>query len=299
MGKHPVYVLITGDIDPTPEATLEEKRKALVRTQAMLDDLGVPTTFFLVGNLSEDYAQEAPALAAAGHEIGCHGLTHDIDDEYGILPEAEQRERLTEAFRRIQAVSGTPVRSFRGPRVKTSAATQRVLLELGAIADSSVCPQRLDFVSSNLINWRWLVAPRKAYRPHAKSAFRRGRLPLVVVPVSAMGLPFLSGLLYGFGLGLMKGFFRILYAEARLTGKPIVYLYHPAEFAKQEIAVRHETNLKAIKARGFYFRRRLKLRGHVDERLRLMAELIRFMAGHRHVRFVTVSQFAETILHDR
>ena len=58
-----------------------------------------------------------------------------------------------------------------------------------------------------------------------------GNLPILEIPVSAIAVPFISSALYVLGVGFMKMVFRALYLEARRTGKPIVYLFHPYEFA--------------------------------------------------------------------
>jgi hypothetical protein len=43
------------------------------------------------------------------------------------------------------------------------------------------------------------------------------------------GVPFLSGILYLAGVSFMQALFRALLAEARRTGRPIVYLFHSYE----------------------------------------------------------------------
>jgi peptidoglycan-N-acetylglucosamine deacetylase len=43
---------------------------------ATLEGLGAPATFFLVGSRIADRAAETAAIAAAGHEVGCHSWSH-------------------------------------------------------------------------------------------------------------------------------------------------------------------------------------------------------------------------------
>ena len=45
---------------------------------------------------------------------------------------------------------------FRGPRAKISTKTIAILEKLGYELDSSIFSQRLDILSSNLINYNWL-----------------------------------------------------------------------------------------------------------------------------------------------
>lgn len=114
----------------------------------------------------------------------------------------------------------------------TSAVTQGVLVELGYEADFSVCPQRLDLLTCRGAHLGWLTAPRMPYHPSTSSPYRHGTVPLLVVPLSSLVVPLVSGVLYLFGLSFMKALFRTLLTEARVTGAPIIYLFHSYEFAR-------------------------------------------------------------------
>ena len=65
----------------------------------VLDGLGLKATVFVPAILVQDEGVLGAVrrLVAEGHEIGCHGLTHDAEDSYAHLPEADQRERLARA----------------------------------------------------------------------------------------------------------------------------------------------------------------------------------------------------------
>jgi peptidoglycan/xylan/chitin deacetylase (PgdA/CDA1 family) len=293
--KPQVPVLITCDIDPTPESNLKDKQKAIRETLNLFNNQGIKATFFIVGNLVKDYQNECSDIHRQGHEIGCHGLTHDEREEYTQLSEDQVRSHLTKATDLIKEQTGLLPRSFRGPRVKTSHVTQKVLEELGYHADSSVCSQRIDFISSNLINPHWILAPRKPYHPSRQNAFKRGNRSIWVIPVSALILPFISGSLYIFGLTFMKRFFRLLYHEALKTGKPIVYLMHPAEFSPHSVQMKYKTSIKEIRARGFYLRRRLKLSRSIEERYQRHEELFSYMKTFPNVSFITVDAFCRKL----
>ncbi len=141
-----------------------------------------------------------------------------------------------------------------------SAVTLRLLSASGYESDSSVCSQRMDVLSSNLINPGWLVAPRVSYHPHQNSAYRRGDLRIWEIPVSALMVPMISGSLNVFGLDLIKWLFRLLYQEAKRTGKPIVYLSHPTDILSIKRAHtpndHHRFSLESIRTHGFRFRRK-------------------------------------------
>jgi peptidoglycan/xylan/chitin deacetylase (PgdA/CDA1 family) len=87
---------------------LEQTPKVL----AVLRELDVPATFFLIGA----HVAEAPgvvrALADAGMEIGNHALSHVSLRGKSF---AEQAHEIVEGARLIAAASGKPVRLFRPP----------------------------------------------------------------------------------------------------------------------------------------------------------------------------------------
>ena len=225
-----IPVLITWDADPDEWIPLDKRLQALRTALDLCRHQDIRTTFFVTAEAAKAYRDEIASMQHQGHEVGCHGLTHGTEENYDQMPEAQQRAYIQQATERLQAVTGAPIRAFRAPRVKVGATTMKVLVEHGYRVDSSVCSQRIDFVSSNLINPGWIFAPRRPYHPHEHNAFRAGQMPLWEVPVSATVAPFISTLLRIFGVGVLKIMFRLLYMESRYTGKPIVYLAHPAEF---------------------------------------------------------------------
>ena len=181
--------------------------------------------------------------------------------------------------------------------MKTSHTTQSILVELGYIADCSVASQRVDFVSSNLINVDWIFAPRLPYRPSRRSAFRTGDQDIWVVPLSAAILPFISSTLYLLKTRVMKSLFRALYMEARRTGKPIVYLIHPFEFAPSTLRYKPEnlSFFQEIRTHGFLVRERFFEKSH-HERFRMNQELLGYMKSFPDVQFKTVRGFVSDIL---
>jgi peptidoglycan/xylan/chitin deacetylase (PgdA/CDA1 family) len=249
-------------------------------------------TFFFVAKEAQQVPGYSRLLPEAGHEIGCHGLTHGDEEEYDTMPPGMQEEYLQKATGVLRSLSGSEIVSFRGPRVKVSGPTLSILSRMGYVADSTVCSQRFDVVSSNLIHTGWLRAPRRPYHPSATDAYRRGDLSILEVPISAFGLPLISSALYVLGVEVMKAAFRLLYWESRRTGKPIVYLFHPYEFAEEiKGAKAYRANLKV---HGVRFRRHL-YRGDVVSKLDWNLRLWRYMAGFEGVRFMSMSQYVRTV----
>jgi peptidoglycan-N-acetylglucosamine deacetylase len=225
-----VPVLITWDVDPDLWVPLDARCSAMDVSMNMCHSLGIRATYFITAMAADTYPNQLENLQLQGHEIGCHGFTHGDEEDYNRMPEAMQRSYIEAATRKLHGATGAAIHAFRSPRVKTSALTLHLLSEYAYRADSSVCSQRVDFVSSNLINLGWIRSPRRPYHPHRDDAFRRGDAQIWEIPISALIVPFISSALRALGLRAMKGLFRMLYAESRRTGKPIVYLAHPTEF---------------------------------------------------------------------
>jgi hypothetical protein len=181
-----------------------------------------------------------------------------------------------------------------------------ILAEHGYLADSSVCSQRIDLVSSNLLNLNWVFSPRRPYHPQWNSAFKRGDVPIWEVPISAVVLPFISSVVQVLGLSFMKPFFRLLFVESRFTGKPVVYLAHPTEFAVDDGQEKRQRTFRQrcakylkpeyfspafIRTHGFRLR---KVLYHMDGStlFDVTRQLFDYMSSFTCVEFMTVGEYA-------
>jgi hypothetical protein len=93
----------------------------------------------------------------------------------------------------------------------------------------------------------------------------------------------------------MKLFFTFLYLESRHTGKPIVYLMHPVEFAPRASRIPHKDPNENLSTVGFSFRTNLKTRLHHTKRLHLTSQLLRYMSRFSNTAFMTVNDYVRTI----
>lgn len=225
--------LITLDLELAPDHDLEEQREILIRLRADLAALGAKVTVFVTAEAAECFAVELRRWIRAGHEIGCHGVAHAREEDYRRASTGQARTWIAAASRRIELALGVRPRCFRGPRMETSASTQRALVAERYRADFSVCPGRCDAFASQSYTSRWLLAPRVPYRPSWDSPFRRGELPLWVVPSSALGAPFSSGLRYLLGRRITARLADFLAHEARRREGALVYLFHSYEFTRR------------------------------------------------------------------
>ncbi len=287
-----IPILITWDVDPSPHLPCENKKRSLEIATDLCNEFDIQSTFFVTANAEQATRSTLERIQSFGHEIGCHGLTHGDEENYDQMPEAMQRTYIEEASKKLENMAGIPIRVFRSPRVKTMACTLKLLAEYGYWADSSVCSQRIDFVSSNLINPGWIFAPRQPYRPRHDNAFKKGDMPIWEIPISAAIIPFISASLNILGLSATKILFRLLYAEAKRTGKPLVYLAHPTEFTsgRQRTFQLKEFSPSYIRAHGFLIRNLLYRMDKVTW-LKCTRELFDYMASFPDVVFTSVGHY--------
>ena len=298
-----IPVMITWDVDPDAWVSLENRIKALENVRSVCDKSGILATFYFTASGTDELIEVIKKLQDEGHEIGCHGLTHGKEEDYDSMPYEMQKSYIQQATEILQKLTQKPIRSFRSPRVKTSADTLRILADVGYWSDSSVCSQRSDLISSNMINFGWLFAPRKPYHPNSANPFRRGDLSIWEIPISAIVLPFITSTMKVLGLPVMKIIFRILYAESKLTGKPIVFLGHPIELVRKDNLTRDwkKQLIKYTKPKYLspsYIRtyglqlRSLLYRYDEDTFAQYTDELFTYMNSFPGVQFMTVQEYS-------
>src|SRR6185436_1850931 len=130
---------------------------------------------------AEEFRDPLRRLARDGHEIASHGTDHSAHDDYRKLSAAEAERRIASSIARIEAATGVRPRSFRGPRMTTSVATQATLERAGFVADLSACPQRLDYWRAGVSLRESALAPRRPYRPSRRSTHARGDVPILAI----------------------------------------------------------------------------------------------------------------------
>src|SRR4029077_8060818 len=99
-------------------------------------------TFFWLGPVAIEYPGLLRRLVESGHEIGCHGWTHE--PIYTMTP-SRFKDETKRALNAIANVTGRPVRVYRAPYfsiTKKSLWALEVLADLGVACDSSIYPMR-------------------------------------------------------------------------------------------------------------------------------------------------------------
>ncbi|MFU8786935.1 MAG: polysaccharide deacetylase family protein, partial [Candidatus Izemoplasmataceae bacterium] len=120
----------------------------LVSTQGMprlLDlyaEFRVKTTFFFNIDIVKCDPEVVKQVQKQGHEVACHGLSHESHQAFDVLSLEDQIRHLTTSKMILEDLCGQEVVSFRAPALRINGNTAIALAETGFRIDSSVASQR-------------------------------------------------------------------------------------------------------------------------------------------------------------
>lgn len=208
----------------------------------------VCATFFVLGWVAERCPGLVRTIADQGHEVACHGYSHQLI--YGQTPAVFR----TETIRAKECLEDQAQRPVLGYRAASYSITQRslwaldILAELGFVYDSSIFPVHHD---------RYGIpgSPRWPYRLHTSSGGSLIEFPPSTLAAGGHRLPVAGG-----------GYFRIypyrltrfaLSRINRVEGQPFIFYLHPWEIDPEQPRIRagrlstfrHYTNLSRCEAR--------------------------------------------------
>ncbi|MBO4263440.1 MAG: polysaccharide deacetylase family protein [Bacteroidales bacterium] len=200
------------------------------------DEYGVRATFFYIATFAKHCPDIVRMVQARGHEIACHGMTHEHTQAFDILSYDRQLAHLREAKAILEDIAGEAVVSFRAPALRVNKDTPRALAEAGFRFDSSVAPQRFDMFMSLGSKGKlpWIRAPRAPYMTASDNLARKGDSGIIEVPVSARILPYI-GTFMRISPTLTAALRRGLYRELRADNRKVAnFLIHPNEVITEE-----------------------------------------------------------------
>ena len=228
---HPFHML-TVDVEDWSQSTLDRTLpigdRVVASTRSLLDllaEAGVRATFFVLGKVAEVHPKLAREIAAAGHEIGTHGYSHDSLDSMPIKRFKEELHRSVEVLREQTA---QPVLGHRAADFSISSHSLHLLECLGEenlVYDSSIFPIRHPRYG---VSEAW----RHPHNIHCASGRMLTEFPLATVRFSRMILPGAGG-----------GYFRLFpFWWTNLTmrrlereGVPATCYFHPYELDVAEM----------------------------------------------------------------
>lgn len=302
--KKPLTCLFTNDVETTSiihNALRDETGYKVYKEgmPALLDLYGkyrIKTTFFFTGYFAERFPEAVKMILPYGHEVASHGYSHKVDQAFDRLNLEEQITHLRRSKDILENISGQEVISFRAPAARVNKDTAIALKETGFLIDSSVSSQRFDMFLSfgNREKLNWITAPRLPYFTDPDSLWKKGRGPILEIPISALFLPYI-----GTTLRIMPPVTRItrriLQFESSINQKPIVFLTHPNEFIDEELerdqVVRRVKNPVSYLL-GDVIRRKLKMKNLGRKALPLYEKEIQYFI-RKGYSFDTFRQYYE------
>ena len=142
-----LFHLLTVDVEDWPQSTLDHSlsigNRVVANTRAlleMMDEAGVRATFFVLGKVAEAHPGLARAIAAAGHDVGTHGYSHESIEK---MSNARFREELHRSVDLLRQQTGQSVLGHRAADFSISGRFLNVLewlSEEGLRYDSSIFP---------------------------------------------------------------------------------------------------------------------------------------------------------------
>lgn len=235
--------MITNDVETTSilNHKLRDKTGEYVLTQGMprlldlYDQYGVKATFFYTGHIAQLVPEVVKMAYERGHEVGSHGLTHEVSQAFDVLTPEQQLDHLRQSKQILEDIIGDEVVSFRAPAARVDERFPMIMKEAGFKVDSSVASQRFDMMFSfgALKKLHWITAPRKAYFVREDNIFKKGNSEVLEAPISAWGFPYI-GTFMRIAPGLNRMTRRVLYWETCCNGRQFVFLTHPNEFIDED-----------------------------------------------------------------
>jgi len=192
------------------------------RILEILNASGVRITFFILGETAEFYPELVREIAAEGHEIACHGMTHR---DMTMMSRDEFANDLARARDILSGLSGQPVKGYRAANLVIADWLADVLLEQGFEYDSSVCAGR---AIAGKYQGQSQV-PANPYRIDGKDLLASGNGGLIEIPIPTFPVLKLPGAVSIATRVFGWPWTRLTLDSALKTGAACYYM-HPYEF---------------------------------------------------------------------
>jgi polysaccharide deacetylase family protein (PEP-CTERM system associated) len=196
------------------------------RLLELFDETGAKGTFFVLGWIALRYPALVRDIAARGHEVASHGVSHRMLTE---LSPPEFRTEAVDSRLLLEDISGTPVIGFRAPSYSVTRSTLwalEILRDTGYAYDSSVYP----------IRGRRYGYPEGPVSPARIPAGARdiAEFPLPTIPMGPIRVPVLAGAY----LRLLPSWVSLLATQYhRWRGVPLAVNVHPWEIDPEQPSV--------------------------------------------------------------
>jgi polysaccharide deacetylase family protein (PEP-CTERM system associated) len=217
------------------------------RVLNIFDEAGVTGTFFVLGWVAEHHPGLVREIAGRGHEIACHGYSHQLI--YGQAP-AVFGEETRRAKALLEDQAQVAINGYRAASFSITDASRwalDVLADNGFEYDSSMYPVRHDLYGTDV----QAAGPHRVTAPKGKSLIE---FPMTTRSIMGMTVPVSGG-----------GYFRLypyrlsayLLNQVNNDSEPFVFYMHPWEIdpgqpriaASLKSRLRHYTNLDQFESK--------------------------------------------------
>jgi polysaccharide deacetylase family protein (PEP-CTERM system associated) len=209
------------EIDPAAWPKYQDRVKAATENLlACLSDSGSRATFFVLGHVAEMHPDLVPRIAAAGHEIACHGYAHRL--VYTLTPD-EFRADLRRSLEILRSQTDQPIRGYRAAYwsfTRGCSWAPDIVAEEGLTYDSSIYPTTTSLYGIP-------EAPTEPFRLSTPGGRELLEFPPSVLRFPVRNVPFAGGIY----LRLLP-YFLVRQAIRHYTrsGRPALIYIHPPEF---------------------------------------------------------------------
>lgn len=206
------------------------------RVLDLLDEFGIKATFFVVGDVVDNYPGLVEKISGRGHNIGCHGLHHttvvDPDSREAKFTREEFSDRVQTAREKLESASGQNVVGYRAPNAYVTGWMLDELEDLGFRYDSSVSRNslynktdaELDKIDSTPYVPQYGDLTPGGERPFVEFAWPYYKLGPIRIPTAGGSLVRLFGRRV-----LSKGL------RQSLERGPTVFYFHPLEICRESL----------------------------------------------------------------
>lgn len=186
----------------------------------LFDSRATKATFFILGWVAERLPELVREIHRRGHEVACHGYSHQLVFQQGI---DEFRDETLRAKALLEDTLGEPVRGYRAASysvTKESLWALDILMEAGFDYDSSIFPVRHD-------RYGMPDAPRQIHRARRPGGGEIVEFPLTSAPLLKWRLPVAGGGYFRlYPYAFTRHFLRRAVDELK---HPFIFYLHPWE----------------------------------------------------------------------
>jgi len=210
----------------------------------LLAQFEVKGTFFVLGQIAEEFPELVKKIAADGHELGVHGYNHL---QFHRMKREQAFEELSCAKKLIEDISGFEVLGHRAPAFSITPETEwglDVIAKAGFTYDSSIMP-------INGFRYGWPGFQKNIHSIETPSGKKLIEVPLSTYKIPGYEIPVCGG---GY-LRLFPYLFTKMAFNKILKERPVILYLHPYELD----TVRYpDYYFDQLKKSGFFKRNKMK-----------------------------------------